>query len=82
MADLSALPKGRAVMLGSGARAVLLRTVPVSDRPYAEAAAASEAAHNTPVNTPVAAEPATELQADEPAPAELTGNRWAALVKE
>ncbi|MHA7220258.1 type IV secretory system conjugative DNA transfer family protein [Arthrobacter sp. MDT1-48-3] len=34
VADLAAMPKGRAIMLGSGSRAVLLRTVPVSDRSY------------------------------------------------
>ncbi|MEX5258389.1 type IV secretory system conjugative DNA transfer family protein [Kocuria arenosa] len=78
VADLTALPKGRAVMLGSGARAVLLRTVPVSARPYADAAAASEAAHNAPTDTPTA----PELQAAAPSPTEPTGNRWAALVKE
>ncbi|WP_144836697.1 type IV secretory system conjugative DNA transfer family protein [Kocuria rosea] len=82
VADLAALPKGRAVMLGSGARAVLLRTIPVSARPYAEAAAASEAAHNTPTDTTATAEPAPELQGAEPSPAAPTGNRWAALVKE
>ncbi len=79
VADLAALPKGRAVMLGSGARAVLVRTVPVSARPYADAAAASEAAHNAPT---VTAEPLAELQAVEPRPAAPTGNRWTALVKE
>ena len=82
IADLAAMPKGRAVMLGSGARAVLLRTVPVSDRPYAEAAAASEAAHNAPIDTLAEEEPAPELQGAEPSPAEPTGNRWASLVKE
>lgn len=82
VADLSALPKGRAVMLGAGARAVLLRTVPVSARPYAEAAAASEAAHNTPGGTLAAAEPAPGLQGAVPSPVDPTGNRWAALVKE
>ena len=46
VADLAAMPKGRAIMLGSGSQAVLLRTVPVSDRPYADKVAASEAAHN------------------------------------
>lgn len=65
-------------MFGSGARAVLVRTVPVSARPYADAAAASEAAHNTPAK----AEPAPELQAAAPSQAEPTGNRWVALVKE
>lgn len=82
VADLAALPKGRAVMLGSGARAVLVRTVPVSARPYAEAAAASEAAHNAPTETPATDQSAPEPHAAEPGPVEPTGNRWAALVKE
>ncbi|MEX5307656.1 TraM recognition domain-containing protein [Kocuria sp. CPCC 205258] len=75
VADLAALPKGRAIMLGSGARAVLLRTVPISVRPYAQAADASEAAHNAPaVEKEVA--PADTVQ-DGP-----SGNRWAALAQE
>lgn len=82
VADLAAMPKGRAVMLGSGARAVLLRTVPVSARPYADAAAASEAAHNTPSDTFATEESASAPQVAEPSPAAPTGNRWAALVKE
>ena len=82
VADLAALPKGRAVMLGSGARAVLLRTVPVSARPYAQAAAVSEAAHNAPAETPAATDYASGLQVAEPSPTEPTRNRWAALVKE
>ncbi|WP_458117323.1 hypothetical protein [Arthrobacter sp. D2-10] len=75
VADLAALPRGRAVMLGSGARAVLLRTVPISDRPYAGKVAASEAAHSNP-------RPAAESAA-EPAPAASGGgNRWSAMVGE
>jgi hypothetical protein len=72
VADLVALPKGRAVMLGSGARAVLVRTVPVSARPYAQAAEASEAAHNAPT---VSAEPVAELPAAEPSAASGSGGR-------
>ncbi|MFI7483398.1 type IV secretory system conjugative DNA transfer family protein [Kocuria sp. M1R5S2] len=75
VADLAALPKGRAVMLGSGARAVLLRTVPVSARPYAQAAEASEAARNTPATDTNTEHTMTEEQVP-------SGNRWAALVKE
>jgi len=82
VADLAALPKGRAVMLGAGAPAVLLRTVPVSARPYAQAAAASEAAHNAPTETPATDQSAPELQGAELSPVEPMGNRWAALVKE
>jgi hypothetical protein len=82
VADLASLPKGRAVMLGSGARAVLLRTVPVSARTYADAAAASEAAHNTPTETPATEQSTPELQSAEPSPTAFRGNRWVALVKE
>ncbi|OBA46577.1 TraG/TraD/VirD4 family protein [Kocuria sp. ICS0012] len=76
VADLAALPKGRAVMLGSEAQAVL-----VSARPYADAAAASEAAHNAPTEIPATDQSAPEPHAAEPGPVEPTGNRWAALVK-
>ena len=75
VADLAALPKGRAVMLGSGARAVLLRTVPISERPYGDKVTASDATHNSP--QPVTARPAG------PAPAAAgAGNRWSAIVGE
>jgi type IV secretory pathway TraG/TraD family ATPase VirD4 len=75
VADLAALPKGRAVMLGSGARAVLLRTVPISDRPYADKVTASEAAHNSP-------RPITADLTGEPTPhAAGEGNRWSTMVK-
>ena len=69
-------------MLGSGARAVLLRTVPVSARPYADAAAASEEAHNSPTAATVDQGEESEKPAAEPAAAAPAGNRWAALVKE
>ena len=69
-------------MFGSGARAVLLRTILIDHRPYAEASRASEEAHNSPTA-------ATVDQGDEPAKpavgaaaAAPAGNRWAALVKE
>ena len=84
VADLAAMPKGRAIMLGSGSRAVLLRTVPVSDRSYADKVAASEATHN---GTRVAAAsaaaipPMVESMAEVPAVA-AGGNRWSAMVKE
>ncbi|MBG6184681.1 type IV secretory pathway TraG/TraD family ATPase VirD4 [Arthrobacter sp. CAN_A214] len=78
VADLAAMPKGRAIMLGSGSRAALLRTVPISDRPYANKVAASEAAHSRPQpqsepvakNAPVAVGPVDG------------GNRWSTMVKE
>ncbi|GEO96444.1 TraG/TraD/VirD4 family protein [Kocuria turfanensis] len=80
VADLSALPKGRAVMFGSGARAVLLRTIPIDHRPYAGASRASEEAHNRPTVDTVDHEPSAP--AAEPVVPEPAGNRWAALVKE
>lgn len=64
------------MMLGSGARAVLVRADPVSARPYAHAAEASEAAYNAP-----AAEKETDPQPTTAAGHGPAGNRWAALVK-
>ena len=87
VADLAAMPKGRAIMLGSGSRAVLLRTVPVSNRSYADKVAASEAAHNgaRDVTAAAAAEPSTtEATAEVPSSPVVAagGNRWSAMVKE
>lgn len=45
-ADLGALPKGRAVVLSSGARPTLVRTVPWMEAPYAAAVEASVRAHD------------------------------------
>lgn len=44
--DLAALPKGRAIVLASGARATMIRTDPWMRRPYADAVKASIAAHD------------------------------------
>ena len=44
--ELSALPKGRAVILGSGSRATLARTVPWMRGPHAAAVEASIRAHD------------------------------------
>ncbi|WP_324188455.1 type IV secretory system conjugative DNA transfer family protein [Nocardia higoensis] len=52
--DLAALPKGRALVLTSGHRAVLAETVPWMTRPYAAAVTASIAEHG-PATTPKAA---------------------------
>lgn len=52
VADLAALPKGRAVMLGAGARAVLLRTIPLSERSYADRMSASRQAQSQPPGQP------------------------------
>ncbi len=46
VADLGALPKGRAVVLASGARPTLARTLPWMDGPQAEAVRASIRAHD------------------------------------
>ncbi|KHL03217.1 type IV secretory system conjugative DNA transfer family protein [Sinomonas humi] len=54
VADLAALPRGRAVMFASGAPAALLKTVPWKDGPHAAAVAASAAAHD-PANKQAAA---------------------------
>ncbi|MHA7146733.1 TraM recognition domain-containing protein, partial [Arthrobacter sp. TmT3-37] len=87
VADLAAMPKGRAIMLGSGSCAVLLRTVPVSDRSYADKVAASEAAHNGTRVAPASATatpPVVESSAEVPASPAVAagGNRWSAMVKE
>lgn len=36
VSDLAALPKGRAIVLASGARATLIRTIPWMDSPDAQ----------------------------------------------
>lgn len=46
VSDLSALPKGRAVVLASGARPALIRTRPWMTGPYADQIRASIAAHD------------------------------------
>ncbi|MBX3196227.1 MAG: type IV secretory system conjugative DNA transfer family protein [Microbacteriaceae bacterium] len=56
-ADLAALPRGRAILLASGMRAALIRTVPWMDGPHADDVRASLRAHD-PIRTPPAAAPA------------------------
>lgn len=46
VADLAAMPKGRAVVLASGSRPTLIRTVPWMVGPHADAVKASIAAHD------------------------------------
>ena len=46
VADLGALPKGRAVVFASGSRPTLIRTVPWMAGPHAGAVEASIAAHD------------------------------------
>lgn len=67
--DLGSLPKGRAVVFGSGTPPALLRTVPISQRKYAAESEASEAAHNRPASEGPAETPSTGA------------NRWAQLVR-
>jgi hypothetical protein len=60
-------------MIGSGARAALLRTIPINQRPYGTESAASEANHDP---SKPQAEPAAIMGTAE------SGNRWSTLVKE
>ena len=46
VADLAAMPKGRAVVLASGSRPTLIRTIPWMNGPHAKAVAASITAHD------------------------------------
>jgi len=66
VADVAALPKGRAVVLASGSRPALVPTQPWMTSPHASAAKASTAAHD-----PRAA--ATLARAEHDAAALLTG---------
>lgn len=66
VADLAAMPKGRAVVLASGSRPTLIRTVPWMAGPHAAAVKASIAAHD-----PQAARTIREAQ-DELAAVEAT----------
>ncbi len=62
VADLAAMPKGRAVVLASGARPTLIRTQPWMTGPHAAAVRASIAAHD-PVAERTIREAQTELAA-------------------
>lgn len=72
VADLASLPRGRAVMLGSGARAALLRTVPINARPYAAESAASAEAHDP---SKLQQHPVASIEA-------ASANRWSLLAKD
>jgi|SRR5690606_33156587 len=50
VSDLAAMPKGRAVVLASGARPTLIRTRPWMTGPHADAVRASIAAHDPAAN--------------------------------
>ena len=65
IADLGALPRGRAVVFASGAPATLVETVPWMNGPHAAALRASIAAHDPSHSTP---EPASALPAATIAP--------------
>ncbi len=85
VAGLAAMPKGRAIMLGSGSRAVLLRTVPISERPYAAKIAAFEAARLNPSAPAPASEQVVEPvpgSASQPVATAAGGNRWSSMVRE
>ncbi|MBD2765696.1 hypothetical protein IEE91_10970 [Kocuria sp. cx-455] len=70
------------MMFGSGARAVLLRTIPIDHHPYADASRTSEKAHNSPKAVTVDQGGEPEKPAVGAAAAAPAGNQWAALVKE
>lgn len=46
VADLAAMPKGRALLLASGSRPTLIRTIPWMTGPYADQVRASIARHD------------------------------------
>jgi type IV secretory pathway TraG/TraD family ATPase VirD4 len=46
IAELAALPAGRAIVFSSGSRATLLRSIPWMERPYADRIRASLARHD------------------------------------
>ena len=60
VADLGALPRGRAVVFASGIPATLIETVPWMDGPNADAVRASIAAHD-PANRPITNTAAADL---------------------
>jgi type IV secretory pathway TraG/TraD family ATPase VirD4 len=62
VADLGALPRGRAVVFASGAPATLIETVPWMRGPHADAVRASIAAHD-PARVAAAAVPSADLRA-------------------
>jgi len=66
VADLAAMPKGRAVVLSSGSRPTLIRTVPWMTGPHADAVTASIAAHDPKAERTIR-EAQTELAAVEAA---------------
>lgn len=67
-ADLQSLPPGRAVVFASGCPAVLVRTVPIFERDYADSLTA-------PAPAVLAAEPADDEPAAQPV-ADAPVNRW------
>ncbi|MCO7204241.1 TraM recognition domain-containing protein [Microbacterium sp. CnD16-F] len=68
VADLGALPGGRAVVFASGAPATLVETVPWMNGPHAAALRASIAAHDPSHSAPAASAPARAavIEEDEP----------------
>jgi type IV secretory pathway TraG/TraD family ATPase VirD4 len=68
VADLGALPRGRAVVFASGAPATLVETIPWMNGPHAAALRASVAAHDPSRSTPAAATPARAAVIEESEP--------------
>jgi len=68
VADLGALPRGRAVVFASGAPATLVETVPWMNGPHAAALRASIAAHDPSHSTPAAVAPARAAMIEESEP--------------
>lgn len=82
VADLTALPFGRAIVFGSGARSTLIRPVPWMDTNQAEAIRASHDQYD-PVGQDTAAEPPTPLpvaaggtEHPPPAPSSTPTSKW------
>lgn len=68
VADLGALPRGRAVVFASGAPATLVETVPWMNGPHAAALRASIAAHDPSHSTPAMVAPARAAVIEESEP--------------
>ncbi len=76
VADLGALPRGRVIVLGSGARPTLAATLPWMDGPHAAEVLASIAAHDPAAAAERATAGTVAAGADRAAPAAPGGNPW------
>ena len=68
VADLGALPRGRAVVFASGAPATLVETIPWMNGPHATALRASIAAHDPAHSAPAGTDPARAAAIEESEP--------------